>query len=370
MHNKQTYTLEILTPVHIGDGLRKVRDIDYYTDNYQTYMVDVDQFATALVEHDPKTLPELEYLDRNNSIGDLIQRHRSLVTDEMIQTYPLKCKTREILTGIHDGMGRPMIPGSSLKGSLRTALLATWFAELSPKDRDRLFHEVKNPKKSKGADQSIVKSLFGKKPNYNIMRALQTSDAYFEPDEISLIETKIFNLGYDGSWSWKSIRGKSAPMRNTLEVLTRGSTTTTQLTLDLFLLGKSGESLRFPRHLPDNQDDLIRLVNNHSRDLLEAEMDFFEDHDPRNDLDGLYRNLDIIRRGIPHDNSAMVLRLGWGTGWNSMTGDYIDKDWLLQFRQQFHMGKRGVDHFPKTRTIALEKNQPIWPMGWIKLTKE
>jgi CRISPR-associated protein Csm5 len=64
----------------------------------------------------------------------------------------------------------------------------------------------------------------------------------------------------------------------------------------------------------------------------------------------------------------MVIRLGWGSGWKHMTGDYLerDKDILEKIRMNFRLGRPGMP-FPKSRKIAFQNGKPIFPFGWIKL---
>ncbi|MFQ6614142.1 MAG: type III-A CRISPR-associated RAMP protein Csm5 [Fidelibacterota bacterium] len=360
------FTLEVLTPVHIGDGNRKIRNIDFYTDRSQTHLVDLDLLTERVAEKNPGIVRELEYLDDQDTIGDFLQRHRELNTPDIVHRFPMKCVSKEILTCIRNGMGLPFIPGSSLKGALRTALLATWFEDLSPEEKEPLLQNVLHQKNANKADQTIMKALFGNSPNDNVMRALRVTDAHFQPQAVDLLETRVFNLGRDGGWFWKKTRHGAGDMRNVVEVLKPGRKAELSLALDQFLLGTS--RLHFSRRLSPSPRDLIALVNAHSKRLLEAEMDFFEEHDPRGDLRGLFRQLDILRRTIPSDDSALVLRLGWGVGWKTITGNYIPDQRMEEFRRRFKLGRFGAPDFPKSRAIGFQNNRPEIQTGWVKLT--
>ncbi|OUD14212.1 hypothetical protein [Thioflexithrix psekupsensis] len=65
----------------------------------------------------------------------------------------------------------------------------------------------------------------------------------------------------------------------------------------------------------------------------------------------------------------MFIRLGWGSGWESMTGGWLDDDELQTARQAYgsKMGKVGVDVFPKTRRLVVSEGSPCLPFGWIKI---
>lgn len=74
---------------------------------------------------------------------------------------------------IHDGLGRPYIPGSSIKGAIRTAVLASCC-----KERDDLEQYARN-KSGKVTAKIIEQKFFGKDANSDVFRFLHVGDAFF-----------------------------------------------------------------------------------------------------------------------------------------------------------------------------------------------
>ncbi len=368
-NDTKQFQIEVLTPVHIGSGMRKVKHIDFYSTKTGTAIVNIDQVAKDISD-DPSLIRNMEYLSDSYSIGEFIQKYRRYLSESVEQHYTVRCESREILEYERNGMGIPYIPGSSLKGSIRTAILVNLFQNKNVHEQESLLRSVKNNRNPKWASQDILKSLLGQNPNNDIMRTIQVFDSHFAENDIGLLETKIFSLAKYGSWTWK--KTEYGEMKVFGEILKPGSTSQVTLSLDQFLLKNpiAKRKLHFSGKIPDDFEKLSSLINEHTRGAVETEVEFYQKYEKGRDLDGLLREYEKVLKKIPDNGSGFVIRLGWGSGWKSMTGDYIPDDWLNQFKAQFRMGRRGVDVFPKSRKIGIQNNLPLYPLGWIKLTKE
>lgn len=362
------FQMEVLTPVHIGNGMKKVRNIDFYTKETGTVMVDIDQVAKDISD-DSSLIRNMERMGDNYSIGDFIQKYRRYLSSRIERSYPVRCESREILEYERNGMGVPYIPGSSLKGSIRTAILVKLFKEKNAYEQEKLLRSVRNNRNPKWASQDILKNLLGQNPNKDIMRTIRVFDAHFTEDDIGLLETKIFSLTNYGGWTWK--KTKYGEMKVFGEILKPGSKSQVTLSLDQFLLKNpiAKRKLHFSGKIPDDFEKLSSLINNHSRIAIESEVEFYQKYEKGRELDRFFIEYEKVLSEIPENGSGFVIRLGWGSGWKSMTGDYIPDNWLRQYRAQFRMGRRGVDIFPKSRKIGIQNNRPLYPLGWIKLTK-
>ena len=64
----------------------------------------------------------------------------------------------------------------------------------------------------------------------------------------------------------------------------------------------------------------------------------------------------------------MLLPLGWGTGWRSKTLAMLklDKNFELWLRQKLDL-KPEQDVYPRARHILMKADQPMLPLGWVKL---
>jgi len=111
--------------------------------------------------------------------------------------------------------------------------------------------------------------------------------------------------------------------------------------------------------------DIVKTVNQQSKAHLEKEIAFFE----KCGKDVLKEVIDFNRALLAaintDSNDEFLLRLSWGSGWKSMTGDYLDENWLKTFRAKFGLGKKDFPTFPKTRRIVFKDNKPRFTLGWI-----
>jgi CRISPR-associated protein Csm5 len=241
----------------------------------------------------------------------------------------------------------------------------------SSNDRRNLLHSISTGGNPKYADADLLKKVFGKDPNYNLMRALIVGDSHSKDADLMLIESRVLSQDYKG-WHWKPVGrdNSSPPMRVWCESLRPGCQSEVTISLDDFLLNdyQAMTELNFPNRIETDFAKLMTDVNKYSRQMLDSEILYFEKrNDEKSELSQILRSIETVRKHIPAGNNSMVIRLGWGSGWQSMTGDYIDDASLMQsIRQGFHLGRPGMP-FPKSRKIAFSNNQPTFPFGWIKL---
>lgn len=174
--------IETLTPIHIGNGNFLQRNADFVLssqgDDSFIHVIDPRKILDFIgVEHIDDWVLSIE--KKEESMRDFVRRYRKDAhPDDYSQRIITNCAgeikaTDTLKECLHDGMGLPYIPGSSIKGAIRTAILTTL-----AKDRT-LESKIKTFGKKMGAGQ-VEKDLFGKDPNNDIFRFLQVGDAYFE----------------------------------------------------------------------------------------------------------------------------------------------------------------------------------------------
>ena len=191
------YQLETLTPVHIGSG-ETLNQIDGYYAKRRWYRIDLDK----VLAH-PST-------DINALTSEMVRpdfrwprylSHRNLNAADF-STYSLLCaqspETTDIREAIKSVGNRPYIPGSSIKGAIRTALL--WDLINSDKNKqlleDSAAHlnteierELPSRQRQEYPARRIEELAFGKDPNHDLLRALQVSDT--EPLEIDALAIEM-----------------------------------------------------------------------------------------------------------------------------------------------------------------------------------
>src|SRR5690625_6665122 len=98
-----------------------------------------------------------------------------------------------------DSFGNPIIPGSSLKGSIRTALFAQLFSDkkMSSNEYSRL---IKGRNVSAKAIENLLLSTRegGKAHNYDLGRVLRISDSNFKKEDLEVFNSVVINVTKDG----------------------------------------------------------------------------------------------------------------------------------------------------------------------------
>jgi CRISPR-associated protein Csm5 len=353
-------TLTTLTPLHIGDGNELRQDFDFVVKGGRTYRLDEDKVLHAkedqLVPNQAGKYPLpgklLSGADFNNPAlfrYILAGAPRSSKADARMKTY---------IKDIHD---RPYIPGSSLKGAIRTALAWHGWKEVKPNlDRNAI------GRRKSWAGQPLERKIFGPDPNHDLLRALQVSDL-FGPDEAgeSLVIANAQVL---------TKRSSGSPVE--LEALKGDISLRGTITIDETLFQPEMErQLKFANR-KHWLDELCARVQAHSLARIDELIKWFEDAENGAQIARFYRQLS--RADLTPDQA--LLQLGWGSGWDSKTfWTHLQQDIYLfeKLVDEFKMHKqqrdapprKPGDPFPRSKRAAMTirdgKPYPLAPFGWV-----
>lgn len=360
------YKIEILSPVHIGNG-GKISPIEYVVDD-KFNRIDMDELFRDKDFNINGFIDDAKFgsFYLGERYGNIAKKHVMYSLDmSRDATKYLMIKKSEIQEFIKTG-GNPYIPGSSIKGAIRTAIM--WYAL---KKNNELYSELEeyinkiwsgSEKKlnKKWAGSKIEKMVFGNDPNHDLMRALHISDTErmnshtLRIENVRILSTRKVGYGYKG-------------FNLIAETLKKGTTAHTTIKIDDFLI-KNKEELKFSEMIMEYLYDFEEICNEYARDLIEYEMHFFKKYD-----DGrLSRIIDFYNEIYNELENGILLRLAWGTGWHGMTiGRLLEEDVLERLRKIYNLGRRRnspyfVKPFPKTRKIVFENGMARYPMGWVK----
>jgi CRISPR type III-A-associated RAMP protein Csm5 len=350
----QQVTLEVLTPLHIGSGRADLlNDLDYVSGE-RLYVIDQERMLAALPTSKLRQAEQAAPLSR--LLTDDEQRRYARYTLNNPQG---RRPVPRVIDQIKRATGEPYVPGSSLKGVVRTALVR---AALQAEERMVQRHDLGyNPR---FADDPLVGRLLGKDPNRDLLRALQIadSDPVAPEGSLDLVQIALYTL-----------RGN--PMRLTpkgegwsffVEVVQPGTRLTTTVGIDDFLLQN-----RMLRHAGmGGHADLVRqwLVHCHafSQAIIAHERAFYTRHGLP-ELATFYADLEARATRLAAQGSTVV-QMSWGTGWLSKTlGPTLEADTLADIRDQFRLGRQNVPIFPKTRRLVEQNGAPVAPPGWVAL---
>lgn len=354
--------LHTLSPLHIGDGNELRQDFDFTVHANRTYRLNEDAVLQAkiasLQPNRDGSYPPLGRLltDRDYQDGRLFRYNlpgfpRSSKTDARIKSF---------IKDVHD---RPYIPGSSLKGALRTALAWTGWVEIKPQlDRNAI------GRSKSWAGQPLEKKLFGKDPNHDLLRALHVSDLHGPRDPgqgLLLANAQVLTK-----------RSAGSPIE--LEALSGDIAFSGTITVDETLFSEMAErELHFAnrRHW---LEELAARVQAHSKARIQELATWFEQAEGSEAVARFYRQLE---QAEPGPNRALV-QVGWGAGWDGKTfWTRLQADPLLfeQLIQDFRLHRAGKnsprrhpgDPFPRSKRAAMVVKdrvpRAVAPFGWVLL---
>ena len=353
--------LEVITPLSVGAGNDNewVKGLDFVQKDDKVYVIDMQKVAAAGVDVGALTALFLKSDDRGisqllgNKIGELSRYVFDLPakTDNNIKAF--------LRTQFYD---KPVVVGSSIKGSIRSAL----------------FNYLRT-------DEQKNEEVFGiMKDGTDFMRFVRIGDV--EMPSTVLVNTKIFNLrghgaDWQGGWKHRSTDKEGNSYTdgffnptgfNTLyECVAPGNKGLGNISLAanaFSLLEKYGQSKspyasKKRTLLNEPISSLFQVVNNVTKEYLQKERAFFLKYDADRSEEVL-NCIDSLLSMIPADGSCCLLKMSAGVGFHSITGDwqFDDFDKTKFWTDGRHAGKKKY----KSRKIA-EYNHQLQLMGFVRL---
>jgi len=359
--------METLTPIQVGSGEELLRDLDYIQHDGAPMVVDQNRCFEALAAQGAATTASTA-----KTLTSAMQQLDQLYGYPLHALHGGACNPQQIREQLKDAQWRPLVPGSSLKGAIRTALLAEKIREVGVEKRNLPFFDNRKKKAAPGkgsAGQKVSKSVFGNDPKNDWIRAWKIGDTAFVQDDLCLADVRFLNLAPDLKWKNMAGRNSVADWRQAtgvhVEALAPGVVAAVQIHVDEFLLHGTqvARQLRW-QHVPDSYDALRAILNRHAAHRLHREVEFYGQHGCQEALNSCIQLMQIMEQ----EEHAIYLQMGWGSGWRGMTGDWQhDAGIEADMRALYNLGKKGTDEFPKTRRLAVFDGSPSLPFGWLRL---
>ena len=361
--------IETLTGIHIGSGVVYQKGSDFVrgktADN-----------EDIIVIVDPKKVMHLIGEEHIDAWVNAIQRGRP--TDEVVKQYAPSAKvtnyalreislwSREITPTlkefIHDGRGKPYIPGSSIKGAIRTAVLACESINVNDKENKLL------DRRGNLSAKAIESNVFGYDPNHDIMRFLQIGDAVFGKEYEAAVRMVNINERERHSY-WD----ESKPQLIEILVPEDEATFDLKINKSQYELAKDSLGVQMPECMI-SVENLFNTINHHTLQLLKSEVTYWEERANDENADKVeeyLRKLSIILSAAEEcgkKGKSCVLRIGHGSGWRFITGAWSET--LSNFKTVVVPKARPRNSqyvqfdFPKTRRVDDECEL----LGFVKLT--
>lgn len=365
IHQTYQLTIETLTPLHIGTGRLLQLGYDFVIHRNQTWVIDDNVLAQGLMEHSPD---DFNRMIQGVKAQDLL-RPEDYDENSPLFRYILKGTPRSSREGAHlqelikNAYDQTYIPGSSLKGAIRTAIAFLGWLQQGLKfnpsmvgDKDRFAAQPLEAKVLRGKED---------KPYYDIMRAVQVADTLPNPN----VRLEVLNINaFTGGRS-------QAPIE--IEGIPTGTIYQGSLTLDRYLLDTAADELGWTKLHRNLLKSLPIVINGFTDARIEKERERWRNQSEAKSIRGFYNYLKKELDGLT--DNQFILQLGWGGGWDSKTfGEILQENpknfaaVVKKFKEKmirqgsFHEG----DRFPKSRRLRIVNDQPVTPLGWIKITME
>lgn len=387
-----------LSPVHIGSGRDLLKNSEYLFDGKQIALIDEKKVLevigvenikewVSIINNNKSLLDYLKQRKKNLSLPDIALRIMDVYGTNIEQK-------RSIKEQLHSAKNLPMMPGSSIKGAIRTAVISHLVEEKTkevtriieqskrefinkfnrnPRNKDRTWKWSKNDfeiTESKILNRFLSETT-GMDANKNAFRFLQISDTVFKYNTC-VSNVQIMNL-YHEKWD---IKDRSDQL---VEMIVEGCEAESRITLNSSHLeqNKSFGEIRHNTSYFDSIAKLFEIINKHTLFLLQKELDFWNEQ-KKEDIrfhDNIYSVIDKIEALIEEIKSLdkekeVILRIGGNSGWDSITGAWIknntsllsDDEWT-NLAKMLNKGKE-IEYYPKTRKI--DEDGDI--MGFVKIS--
>ena len=362
-----TIHINTITPVHIGSGNELQGEFEYlyFKKEGKIAVIDSEKVLGILGE---ENLPQwVACIENGDSLLSLLQNRRNDLSAADVGTRLIATKkgtSKPIKEQLRSGNGTYLLPGTSLKGAIRTAAFGSLVianANLA-KEKNNL-GTTDRQGRFRWSDSVLSKTFFGSDPNHDIFRLLQVGDAAFDATEVQ--ETVVLNEYRNRNESNWRIKNE---LTQFIEAIPAQASTTLQIKYNDLLHQRAGKY--FNRNASRLElPQLFATVNQHTRKLVQDEIGYWTEsaHNPT-DLGDYVTVMQDMRDAIDAcGEQECILRVGWGSGFRFMTGDWhgamTDEDYgnLVQSLRPKH----PEDFiFPKTIRYIADGT----PLGFVKLT--
>jgi CRISPR-associated protein Csm5 len=345
--------LTTLTPVNIGSGEILSQFCDYVYDKGFIYYLDYDLIAQELAKmpEGDRLIDEFVAIVRTQAGGNVQNRFRIkgflestgldfqnfaskqiAVEDEIKEQIQLQVKTG----------GRPYVPGSSIKGAIRTAIVSNFFtAELEK--------NIKNTKEYIGQD------ILGKYDE-DILKFLQVSDTMpFNEEDLGIVRFLRYNL---------KTGDLDIPVVKEVILSERESS------FKISFKAKKGQvPSRFVFLEEGKGEQIFEIINKYSRENVENEIKELNRNKSGElkDVKEFYEEL-LDTVSTADVSKEAYMRIGSGkTFYDNTVAHKLSQAFLKGIIKQNYR-KADPNFFPKTRTVVLHEGKKTAP-GWVKLEK-
>jgi len=346
------YRFKVLTPLHIGNGEKLSSQYDFIVKGDIYFRIDIDR----LIENPMQAQALSRSLERKD--------FKRGIQPEKVSQYTCRLEggtIKEVNQHIRDIHHRPFIPGSSIKGAIRTAIFWHFLKSNVDKLKEAIKKVIKDNKKLKNFDDELMGEVLGKDPHHDLLRLLSVSDSTPFAKEWQAIR-KVAVSQLNGKKIDIFVEAVEPEAEGEVEI---------SWNRHLFKIIQEKKASEFPSlDGLDGFDGLLSIIRDYSEKLLERERKVYEG----GEYSRVRETIDKLLREQKNKEKGFLLPLGWGGGMATKTVLHLIIDDLKLLRDLFKRmeGRKpkitqvgGKVTFPRTRRIAYEGNTLSFPLGWV-----
>lgn len=397
--------------LHIGSAVSQLYPFEYVATSNRVYLPDQDALAKAI-----KTRGRLQdYLQRVEDRRDITsllndvfdENWRTAKNDEGDAIFPksmssMRWTERSIVDlrpMIRNGFGQLYIPGSSIKGAIRTAItyyLLKYPDRYGVPKQSRVSEIEKQLRQSMGTlkqkakfaddallmdqlftdfdlidpNQPVNHQKYRKGPNTDFMRAVQVTDS--DP----LIEEKIEQRGRSAYRNLPVVAEvivssrfpdyKAKLRASIFAEMVRSVRTQFTISIDTEMLSwfRHSQGMKIPFQ---SVQDILNICQEFAQDQWDFEHDYWIEI--QNNSNASRRNLDFseIRNLYEAEQCSYSLRIGWASGMPGTTVNMLFKDGVREdIRDTCGIKAPGFEAPKSRRTVVNSQGEIKYVPGWIK----
>jgi len=400
----QELRIEILSALHIGTG-EQLGQKDYARQGQQVFVAKPEKLLSLVQRSSTLERDFLAFCeDGRQSLTEFLRQQRIRFEDVAGYSVTATGQPGRIPTFIKNVEGRPYVPGSSVKGAVRSSLLRSRVVadkavssaaeKAVGEDLDQIRRQphpnLSYWRKRIGGDAE--RTFFGKDEHHDFMRCFQFADSTpREVRELRVPEVRVLSLGANGHLYFaRDPRRSDREMRPlTPEVLPRSVELVCPLTINLYLLSSMPPATRLGF---GQKTEFVKAwlaeCNRAAHDLIQQEIEFFERHpfNGRNKMVEWYEDLRGRLGKFVTSGNQCLLHMAGASGWDAKTiTDRLEDGLFNDVRStlRLNVGRPHVtehgravwsnsllpkDDSPKSRKIIFENGEPKEPLGWVQIT--
>ncbi len=374
--------IKVLTPLHVGSGRTLRSNTEFLKFDEVVSVIDDHKILKLIGEENIEKWVDI--ISTGKSLLDYLKQRSPSKTVEPAQTdkrlVPIVGQYLKPDNGLREhifsGNGKPLLPGSSLKGAIRTAVVNGLLEKNSFVANGVL--KSKDIGTNKKGERTVKYGKFepklvGKDPNHDSFRLVRIGDVHFENTVCLLAQTVNQKNGLE----------IKEMVNQLVECIPVGSEALSGVSIPDDLLKEINKRPLIANEMKANNaindwGKIFRQINQFTKKQVDSE---FREYNsvtlPKEALSYPETLREISDKIDKLTDKECIIRVGFGTGYLNMTGGWPLEQWkktLTPAQYQTEMSDLGtaVRKNSKYNSFALPKSRKIIsggvPMGFLKLT--